>query len=340
MLLPSPDDVVRRLGPPTIPSGRTGPLAEDADGHCDRLHTVAKIVDRTLDECGVLLAKVPTRGTIDQTAAYRADVEERIVTLRRAGRAAGDNVHTTMCSPARRPTAPRTGSAAEVLALLEATWQGALALRRELQAQAQVRVGSAAAAEAVADRCRSLLADAARGPCTAPGARRRTSRTRALVLAALAILGAGVSREFVAAPYTVAYGSMEPGLADGDRLVVNKLAYRLRPPKRGDVVAFDSGALPTGGTGETYVKRVIGIAGDTVEARDGVVLVNGVPAEDTALDSTQPFGPVQVPPEMLFVLGDNRTVSVDSRAFGMVPVDAVVGEVSAVIWPLDRAGGL
>jgi signal peptidase I len=154
-----------------------------------------------------------------------------------------------------------------------------------------------------------------------------------------ALLAAELARTFVAQPYTVASTSMEPELEDGDRLVVNKLVYELGDPRRGDVVAFHS----TGGDdgSRTLVKRVVGVAGDVVEAREGSVRVNGVAIEEPwALGDTAAFGPIQVPEETLFVLGDNREVSVDSRVFGAIAVDTVVGRIDVVIWPPSRFGGI
>jgi signal peptidase I len=135
---------------------------------------------------------------------------------------------------------------------------------------------------------------------------------------------------------------MEPEFHDGDRLVVNKLAYRLGDVRRGDIVVIDTSQVSetTHQLGETLVKRVVGLPGEVVQASDDRVLVDGQPLDEPWLEGapTAPFGPMEVPEGSLFVLGDARGVSIDSRTFGPVPIDAVVGRVEAVIWPPGDAG--
>ncbi len=125
---------------------------------------------------------------------------------------------------------------------------------------------------------------------------------------------------------------------------MNKVAYRLSDPKRGDVVVLDitpiAGAPPH--LGDTLVKRVVGLPGDVVEAVDGRVRINGAELDEPWLGDveTPAFGPVEVPEDKLFVLGDARVLSIDSRTFGPVPTDALVGRVEAVVWPPHDAGRL
>jgi signal peptidase I len=91
------------------------------------------------------------------------------------------------------------------------------------------------------------------------------------------------------------------------------------------------------------VKRVIGLPGDVVQGVDGRVLINGEQLDEPWLEDdvlTPPFGPVDVPEDSLLLLGDDRVLSVDSRTFGAVPIDAVVGRVDAVIWPPGNVGGV
>jgi signal peptidase I len=168
----------------------------------------------------------------------------------------------------------------------------------------------------------------------------KTARVVLLVVAA--VVGTDLLRSCVAEPYTVASTSMEPEFHDGDRLVVNKLAYRMGDVKRGDIVVIDTSRVPDATTqlGKTLVKRVVGVPGDVVEGVDGRVQVNGEQLDEPWLDEadTATFGPVEVPEDSLFVLGDNRAASVDSRTFGAVPVDAVIGRVDAIIWPPGNAG--
>jgi signal peptidase I len=148
-------------------------------------------------------------------------------------------------------------------------------------------------------------------------------------------------------PFEIPSGSMEPGLRAGDRVLVNKLAYRFGTrPGRGDVVVFDGGGYFGGGD---YVKRVVGVGGDHVVCCDsqGRIEVNGTPvAEDRYLypgdvPSRAPFD-VQVPDGTLFLLGDHRSTSRDSRdrlgapGGGMVPVSAVIGKAAWVAWPVSH----
>ncbi len=166
----------------------------------------------------------------------------------------------------------------------------------------------------------------------------------AVVLVIGAAITANLIRSEVAEQYTVASSSMEPELHDGDRVVVNKVAYRFGDPQRGDVVVLDTtpiaGAPPH--LGDTLVKRVVGLPGDVVEAVDGRVRINGAELDEPWLGEveTPAFGPVEVAEDTLFVLGDARVLSIDSRTFGAVPTDALVGRVEAVVWPPHDAGRL
>jgi signal peptidase I len=139
---------------------------------------------------------------------------------------------------------------------------------------------------------------------------------------------------------------MEPTLFAGDRIVISKVDYRLHAPERGDVVVFrpPPPACPADASEcVPFVKRVIAIAGDVVELRDGRVVVNGAPlVEPYAGAPTGPEGsavtyPFTVPADSLFVLGDNRPVSGDSRAWGAVPRSSVAGKAYAAFWPPDHA---
>lgn len=141
----------------------------------------------------------------------------------------------------------------------------------------------------------------------------------------------------LAQPRVVHGQSMEPNLHENQRVIVDLLSYRLRPPERGEIVVLD---VPKRRTGPPLIKRVIGLPGDRVEIRDGHVYVNDQRLDEPYLDQfTAGHMPVQcVPEEHLFVLGDNRSCSNDSRYFGMVPYENILGRAWICYWPLEDAG--
>ena len=182
---------------------------------------------------------------------------------------------------------------------------------------------------------------------------------------------------FVVKPFSIPSGSMEDTLQIGDRVLVNRMVYRVRDIQRGDVVVFDgsgsfvpaqvipdrdpiTGALVWAGQSfglvapdsTDFIKRVIGVGGDRVTCCDdeGRILVNGQPLAEDYLSpgdapSLQPFD-VEVPDGTLWVMGDHRSNSADSRFHlgdpggGMVPVDRVVGRTMNVVWPFSRLQAL
>jgi signal peptidase I len=189
-----------------------------------------------------------------------------------------------------------------------------------------------------------------------------------------AVIVALLIKAFLFQAFFIPSASMEPTLiGPGDRIIVNKLPYYLHDPLRGDVIVF---ANPNGrpvnrgpigafvhwlgqGLGftsateascgdtdpdEDFVKRVVAVGGDIVEGRNGAVYVNGSRLAEPYLPvglRTQPFPLRTVPPGSLFVMGDNREDSCDSRfALGLVPVDHVVGKAAAIIWPPSRLGAI
>lgn len=161
-----------------------------------------------------------------------------------------------------------------------------------------------------------------------------------------AVLIALIVRNFVMQSFQIPSESMSPTLAVGDRVLVNRLSYRLHDINRGDVVVFDRPATsPKGPDDPDYlIKRVIGLPGETIEARDGVVHIDGAPLDEPYIDdsvATKDLDePVQIPEGEIFVMGDNRTNSEDSRFIGPIAEDSVVGRAFAVIWPLSRFSGL
>jgi len=127
--------------------------------------------------------------------------------------------------------------------------------------------------------------------------------------------------------------SMQPTLFEGNLLVVNKLAYKLGEPKRGDVIVFHYQGTLT----EDYIKRVIGLPGDTINVGSGVVQVNGQAITEPYIAELPGYtGTWKVPEGELFVLGDNRNHSSDSHDWGFVQQEWVVGKAIVVYWPLDR----
>ncbi len=135
---------------------------------------------------------------------------------------------------------------------------------------------------------------------------------------------------FVAQATIVHGGSMEPTLSTGQRLIVEKLSYRFELPERGDIVVvrLEGFELP-------LIKRVIGLPGEMVEIRQNHVFIDGVLLPEAYLPITrqQNYGPFIVPDEHIFVMGDNRSVSNDSRFFGPVALDQIMGKAWASYWP-------
>jgi signal peptidase I len=124
---------------------------------------------------------------------------------------------------------------------------------------------------------------------------------------------------------------MMPGLKEDDMVLVNRLAYRLGDPKRGDIIVFLN---PVNQDDVPYIKRVIGLPGETVSIDQGQVSINGVDIREPYLETvTQRGGVWQVPADSLFVMGDNRNNSSDSRQWGMVALDSVIGKAEAIYWP-------
>jgi signal peptidase I len=168
---------------------------------------------------------------------------------------------------------------------------------------------------------------------------KRTGRHGA-VLAGLAVLAVALLlllRAFVAEPFRIPSGSMEPTLRPGDSVLVSKLAYRDAGPRRGQLAVFHAPR-----TGELLLKRIVAVAGDTVAIEDGALYVDGrrriEPYADPRAIDSEYFGPVRVRPGTVFVLGDNRADSIDSRAFGAVTTGSLLGRVVARIWPPGRWG--
>jgi signal peptidase I len=197
---------------------------------------------------------------------------------------------------------------------------------------------------------------------------RRSSLVELIVIIAIAIFLALAVQAFAVKPYRIPSGSMEPTLDIGQRVLVRRVTHRLgSDPKVGDIVVFHPpagadaaparcGALVVEGracttptpdhSDQTFIKRVVAVGGDTVAVRDGLVVRNGrtepAPfaepcAGGGACDLPQA---IRVPEGSVFLMGDNRGNSDDSRFWGPVPVSWVIGEAFATYWPPDRVGGL
>jgi len=149
---------------------------------------------------------------------------------------------------------------------------------------------------------------------------------------------------FLYRPVKVEGTSMMPSLYDQERLFINQFSYKfgLGNIKRGDTVVFWFPEDPTNST--SYIKRVIGLPGDTVEVRDGYVIVNGKKLIENYIPpeyrDDRSYPPEVVPPNQYFVLGDHRISSNDSRAWGFVPRNYIYGKAVFVFWPLDRIGSV
>ena len=166
----------------------------------------------------------------------------------------------------------------------------------------------------------------------------------------IAVVLALFIRTFVVQAFKIPSGSMKPTLLVGDHILVNKFIYgikipftdktiiKLGKPKRGDVVVFK---YPLD-TKKDYIKRVIGLPGDTVELTNKQLLINGKVRDDphasySVYGNLRTFGPVTVPAHHLFVMGDNRDESSDSRVWGFVPYAYLKGKAFLIYWSWDRA---
>ncbi len=156
----------------------------------------------------------------------------------------------------------------------------------------------------------------------------------------------------VAKPYRIPSSSMEPTLhcarpgawCEGrfsDRVIVNRLAYRFESPSRGDIVVFNAPAAAATACGEggTYVKRLIGLPGETVSEANGVISIDGRPLHENyaiGTDQDKTTGKWRVPLGSYFMVGDDRAHSCDSRTWGAVPRASLIGPLLLTYWPLNR----
>lgn len=165
----------------------------------------------------------------------------------------------------------------------------------------------------------------------------------AVLVAAVAL--ALVFKAFLFQAFWIPSESMESTLQLQDRVLVNKVSYRLHDINRGDVIVFKRPDLSPEDDVKDLIKRVIAVPGESIEGRDGVIYIDGDRLIEPYLQATVAstsfdFGPIPVEEGMLFVMGDNRERSYDSRYFGTIPQDDVRGRAFILFWPLDRIGGL
>ena len=182
------------------------------------------------------------------------------------------------------------------------------------------------------------------------------------MLIALAV--AVIIKTFLVQPFYVPSESMLPTIVVNDRVMISKLNYQFADPQRGDIVVFISPfndeidnetlfdsvvrhVLEAVGirtaSADDLIKRVVAVGGDTVEIKGGYLHVNGLQVDEPYLISQgamPDFSAVVVPPDSVFVMGDNRSVSYDSRKFGAIPEEDLLGEAVVRIWPLSRLGSI
>ena len=167
------------------------------------------------------------------------------------------------------------------------------------------------------------------------------------MVAAVAIVTV-LLRVFVFVPYEIPTGSMEETIMSGDMVFSEKITYHTRQPERGDIVTFADPEV----AGRTLIKRVIATEGQTVDLIDGNVWVDGVQLDEpyvrgkesyplvrTAPDVEVEF-PYTVPSGYVWVMGDNRTASQDSRYFGAIPASSITGRAAMIYWPIKNVGML
>lgn len=184
------------------------------------------------------------------------------------------------------------------------------------------------------------------------------------VLVLIALVAAILIKTFLAQAFFIPSTSMLPTLEVDDRIMVNKLAYQFGEPEPGDIVVFESPfavhepepfvtvalrtiaesiGIRTASLDDDLIKRVIAIGGQTVEIRSNTVFVDGQALVEPYLASgaaMRDMDPVTLEADEIWVMGDNRNNSGDSRRFGAISMDSVVGKAFVRLWPLDRFGGL
>jgi signal peptidase I len=156
------------------------------------------------------------------------------------------------------------------------------------------------------------------------------------------VLAFGI-RTFVAEARYIPSESMLPTLEVNDRLIIEKISYHFKTPRRGDVVVFEpTEALRQQNFNDAFIKRIIGLPGETIQVKNGTVFVNGQALEEKYIEEEPQYdyGPVTVPDNEYLVLGDNRNNSYDSHYWGFVPRSNFIGRAAVRFWPPNRMGTL
>lgn len=157
----------------------------------------------------------------------------------------------------------------------------------------------------------------------------------ALEVIVIAVVMAIVLKAFIVEMYWVPSESMVPTIMVKDHVVVTKFNYWLREPERGEIVVFESPVEKN----KNLIKRLIGVPGDTIEFKDNVLYINGEQVQEDYLSDevfTADYGPITVPEEMYFMCGDNRQRSYDSRSWGFVSKEQIIGKGVAIYWPIKH----
>jgi len=156
----------------------------------------------------------------------------------------------------------------------------------------------------------------------------------------VALVLALIIRAFIIQVFYIPSGSMEPTLKIRDRIIVNKFIYRFREPERFDIVVFRYPGRKPGEPKRDFIKRVIGLPGEKLVIKEGIIYING-----KAIKEVHPmnrdysnYGPISIPADNYFVMGDNRPNSADSRVWGFVPEENIAGPAFIRIWPLTKLG--
>ena len=173
----------------------------------------------------------------------------------------------------------------------------------------------------------------------------RTIASLVIMVAVVALITIGL-RLFVFVPYEIPSGSMEDTIMPGDMVFSEKISYYTRAPERGDIVTFADPEV----AGRTLIKRVIATEGQTVDLIDGHVFVDGIELDEPYVGGKESYPlsrtsanvdvqfPYTVPQGCVWVMGDNRTASQDSRYFGAIKIDTITGRAAMVYWPISDIG--